>query len=81
MIDYTAILSRKYDAQWTLNGDDYKGLTWLSDSKKPTKAELDAQWETVKQEIEEEAKTLADARLAVLSKLGLTEKELSLLLG
>lgn len=81
MIDYTAILSRKYDAQWTLNGDDYEGLTWLSDSPKPTKDELDAQWESVKQEIADEAKALADARLAVLSKLDLTEKELSILLG
>lgn len=45
MIDYTQILSVNYpDAQWTLNGEAYDGLTWLSDSPKPTKEELDALW-------------------------------------
>lgn len=43
MIDYTQILSVNYtNAQWTLNGDSYDGLTWLSDSPKPTQEELDA---------------------------------------
>ena len=34
-------------AAWTLNGDDYAGLTWLDDSPKPTQAELDAGWPQV----------------------------------
>ena len=43
MIDYTLILTVNYpNAQWSLNGDSYDGLTWLSDSPKPTQAELDA---------------------------------------
>jgi hypothetical protein len=33
--------------RWTLNGDDYAGLTWLDDSPKPTQAELDAAWPQV----------------------------------
>ena len=42
MTDYAAVLAALYpDAQWTLNGDDYAGLTWLSDSPKPTKKKLD----------------------------------------
>ena len=30
--------------EWTLNGDDYSGLTWLSDTPKPTEAQLVAAW-------------------------------------
>ena len=48
MIDYSAILATNYaDQQWTLNGDTYDGLVWLSDTPKPTQAELDAQWPAV----------------------------------
>jgi hypothetical protein len=43
MIDYALILSVNYPgAQWSLNGDSYDGLTWYSDTPKPTQAELDA---------------------------------------
>jgi hypothetical protein len=48
MTDYAAVLSANYpDAIWTLNGDTYDGLTWLSDTPKPSQAELDAAWPTV----------------------------------
>ena len=48
MTDYAAVLSANYpDATWTLDGDNYDGLTWLSDTAKPTQAELDAQWPQV----------------------------------
>ena len=48
MTDYTAVLSANYrDAFWTLDGDSYDGLTWLSDTPKPTQAELDAAWPQV----------------------------------
>jgi hypothetical protein len=47
MIDYAQILSVNYaGSQWSLNGDSYDGLTWLSDTPKPTQAELDALWPT-----------------------------------
>ena len=82
MIDYATILSRKYkDAEWTLNGDDYAGLTWVSDSAKPTKAALDALWDEVKIEIESEIKTKADAKASLLEKLGITVDEAKILLG
>lgn len=52
MIDYTLILTVNYpDAQWTLNGDSYDGLTWLDESSKPTKEELDSQWEAIQANI------------------------------
>ena len=48
MTDYAAVLAAiRPDAQWTLDGDDYAGLTWLDDTPKPTKKTLDAAWEQV----------------------------------
>lgn len=45
MIDYTLILTVNYaGSQWSLNGDSYDGLTWYSDTPKPTQEELDALW-------------------------------------
>ena len=48
MTDYSAVLTANYrDAFWTLDGESYDGLTWLSDTPKPTQAELDAAWPQV----------------------------------
>ena len=48
MIDYTLILTNKYKGKkWSLDGDSYEGLEWLDESPKPTKEELDSQWEEV----------------------------------
>jgi len=48
MTDYAAVLTANYEGkQWTLAGDDYSGLTWLSAGIAPTQAELDAAWPTV----------------------------------
>jgi hypothetical protein len=52
MIDYSQILSINYPtAQWSLSGDSYDGLTWLSDTPKPTQAELDALWQSTQDTI------------------------------
>ena len=82
MIDYAAILSRRYAGkQWTLNGDDYTGLTWLSEGAKPSKKTLDDLWVDVQAEIAAEAATRAASRQAVLDRLGLSADEVQLLLG
>jgi hypothetical protein len=82
MIDYTAILLRRYEGkEWTLNGDDYAGLTWLSDDTKPTKATLDALWASVQTEIANEATEKTSAKQAVLDRLGITADEAALILG
>jgi|688.fasta_scaffold1882114_2 hypothetical protein len=82
MINYAAILSRRYAGkEWTLNGDEYTGLTWLSDDAKPTKATLDGLWASVQQEIADEAAAKVSAREALLTKLGITADEAQLLLG
>lgn len=35
------------ESKWSLDGDTYDGLTWLSNTPKPTLAELEAKWEEV----------------------------------
>lgn len=81
-MDYTLILKLKYpNTEWTLNGDDYDGLTWLSDSKKPTKAELDAHWDSVKTYWEEREAEQSTAKAALLERLGITAEEATLLLS
>jgi hypothetical protein len=48
MTDYAAVLTAiRPGAQWSLDGDDYAGLTWLDDSPMPSQAELDAAWPQV----------------------------------
>lgn len=42
------ILETNYaGSEWHLVGEEYSGLTWLSDSPKPTKAALEKQWPAV----------------------------------
>ena len=83
MIDYTKILQYKYpNAEWTLNGDDYKGLTWLSDTPKPTKSTLDGLWQEVQNLVAAEAQAKIDAKIsaqAKLAALGLTVEDLTAL--
>lgn len=82
MIDYPAILTRHYQgSEWTLNGDEYSGLTWLSDTPMPTQEELDALWEPTLAMIEQEKADKAAARQALLDRLGITADEARMLLA
>jgi hypothetical protein len=82
MINYATILLRRYAGkEWTLDGDDYDGLTWLSEGTKPTKATLDGLWASVQQEIADEATAKVASKQAVLTKLGLTADEVAALLS
>jgi hypothetical protein len=84
-IDYSQILSRKYPNQeWTMDGDEYAGLTWLSDTPKPTKKTLDDLWDEVKLAMLNEknhAVALRDSAIAKLAALGLTIDEVKAMLG
>jgi hypothetical protein len=64
-MDIPMILSKRYEgAEWTLNGDNYSGLTWLSeDIAKPTTEELQAEWPQVQFEVAY-AKVEADRQVA-----------------
>lgn len=60
MIDYSFILSKNYQSdQWALNGNDYSGLEWLSDTPKPSDATLKSQWAQVEYEVAYEAVSAA----------------------
>jgi hypothetical protein len=51
-MDIALILSRRYaGTEWSLNGDNYAGLTWLSEGKAPTEKQLEALWPEVQHEV------------------------------
>jgi hypothetical protein len=62
-MDIAQIITRRYPgAQCTLNGDDYAGLTWLSEGKPPTEKQLEALWPEVLLEVQTEQVEQARAR-------------------
>jgi hypothetical protein len=51
-MDIPQILTRKFRGQlWALNGEDYAGLTWLSEGNAPTEKQLEALWPEVQYEV------------------------------
>jgi len=81
MIDYAEILIAKYPSdEWTLDGYEYEGLTWLSATTQPSKATLDELWGTVQAENETAKQAEQNQRVTLLNKLGLSEADLRLLL-
>ena len=85
MTDYAAVLTANYpDAEWTLDGDTYDGLTWLSDTPKPSQQELDAAWPAVQQQQADAVTAKETARQSAMDKLaalGLTVDEISAAFG
>ena len=79
-MDITQVLGKRYaGAEWTLNGDNYSGLTWLSATTKPTEKALQKVWPSVQAEIAAEAQAKVDAKASAISKLealGLTVGEI-----
>ena len=63
-MNYTEILEIKYKNYfWSINNNNYEEITWYSDTPKPTKEELDSQWDEVisikkKQDCKDKAKQL-----------------------
>jgi hypothetical protein len=85
MTDYAAVLTANYEGSaWSLNGESYDGLTWLSDTPKPTQAELDAAWPAVQQAQADAVAAKEAARQSAIDKLaalGLTVDEISAAFG
>jgi hypothetical protein len=51
-MDIAKVLVRKFpETLWNLDGDEYTGLTWFSDSPKPTEKTLEALWPEVQYEV------------------------------
>lgn len=47
-MNISAILNHiRFGEQWALSDNDYNKLIWLSDTEKPTKAEVEAAWNSV----------------------------------
>jgi hypothetical protein len=84
-MDIPAILQSKYSGkEWTLNGDNYEGLTWLSESPKPTEEELSDLWPEVQAELAAKAQAKIDAKASAIAKLealGLTIEEVEVAFG
>jgi len=84
-MDIAKILTKRYAGnEWTLDGDEYTGLTWLSHTPKPTEAALLKAWPTVKSEIAAEAQARLDAKASTIDKLkalGLTVEEVTVAFG
>ena len=82
---YRQVLLHQFpDAEWVLKGNDYDGLTWLSDSPKPTQQELDDAWPAVQQAREDAATAEAAAKQSAIDKLaalGLTVNEIRAAFG
>lgn len=81
MIDYSYVLTIKYpNKSWVLFGNVYEGLEWRDSSLKPTKEELDSQWEEVqsiiaKNNCKSKAKQLiSNSDWSVLSDVNITNK-------
>jgi hypothetical protein len=70
-MDITQILTKRYPgSEWTLNGDNYSGLTWLGSGDAPTESELQKLWPTVQAEIAAEEQARVDAKASAIAKLG-----------
>jgi hypothetical protein len=84
-MDIPSILIAKYaGSEWNLNGDSYEGLTWLSETPKPSEEELANLWPEVKAELEAKAQSKIDAKVSAISKLqalGLTVEEVQVAFG
>ncbi len=83
MTDIAFTLTHSHtESEWTMDGDDYAGLTWLSDTPKPTEQEINEAYPlAVKALVDKEKarlKALSDARAFALS-LGFTEAMLEVM--
>jgi hypothetical protein len=84
-MDIAAILKINYPSdEWVLNGNDYEGLTWLSDRIKPTEKQLQDLWPSVQAKIAADAQAKIDAKASAIAKLqalGLTVQEVEVAFG
>lgn len=74
------LLYLRPDDHWTLDGETYEGLIWLSDTKKPTEAELLVAWPKAQAAAEAAVATAAAnaaAAIAHAKSLGFTDAMIS----
>jgi hypothetical protein len=85
MPNYAQIITLNYpNNSWSLTDNDYATLQWLSDTPKPTQAELDALWESTQATVAAQKQAAIDTKASALAKLaalGLTQDEVKALVG
>jgi hypothetical protein len=69
------------NAEWTLSGDDYADLIWLSEGTPPTLEAIETEIEKIPAKTAAALKEVQDAKAALLTKLGITAEEAVLLLS
>jgi hypothetical protein len=67
------------DAVWTIVGDDYNAITWHSGTPAITKAEFESGFAQYNAWKAEQDATKAQAKVALLQRLGLTQEEFNTL--
>lgn len=67
--------------EWTLDGETYDGLTWLSDTAKPTEAEIEAAYPLAVAAAEQKAADRAEGLRKMAEAAGLSEAEIAALIG
>ena len=80
----TALEYARPHEEWILDGDDYAGLTWLSDTPKPTEQEITDAYLLAVAARDAEQATKDAARVSAVAKLaalGLNEAEVQAIIG
>ena len=84
MRDYLAdaIRSLRPSAEFSYTDNDYSTIQWdVLEGKAPTKTEIDAEIAKIKAIEIDDLNVKAEAKAALLERLGITEDEAKLLLG
>ena len=76
-----ALESLMPEAKYSLAGDDYENIDWVSDFDKPTIEQIEAEIKLLPKKKASELKAKETAKAALLTKLGITADEAALLLS
>ena len=76
-----ALLNLAPKAEWSLTGDNYNDLVWLSEGNAPTLSEIKAEIALLPKKAVEAEATKAIKKTALLARLGITAEEATLLLS
>jgi hypothetical protein len=76
-----ALISLKPNAEWTISGDNYEDLIWLSNGNPPTLAEIEAEIALLPTKEAAAQAAKASEKAALLERLGITADEAVLLLS
>lgn len=76
-----ALQSLAPQSEWTLSGDNYADLAWLSDGIPPSVADIEKEIAAIPAKKTKAKSDAEAAKAALLTKLGITADEATLLLS